>query len=188
MVNQPKQDVQGVHTPARKLALPEPPDAGQQRRRYSSPHSGRSINLPTSAAAHSLFTHILHRVRTEPAFALLSLAIALVAISSFVFVALGLSALNGSTGGPVWNSAMTEHPIIPTPIGTIDNKPKFPTPISGKGSSTSSQPSGVPVTNLQPTATTSSDQGTLSVQIANLPDVVSNDSQVQIDVQPANQM
>lgn len=126
MVNQPKQDVQGVHTPARKLALPEPPDAGQQRRRYSSPHSGRSINLPTSAAAHSLFTHILHRVRTEPAFALLSLAIALVAISSFVFVALGLSALNGSTGGPVWNSAMTEHPIIPTPIGTIDNKPKFP--------------------------------------------------------------
>ncbi|SRR5258707_8743291 len=183
MVNQPDQNTQGGHTPARKLVLPEPPDAGQQRQPYSSPRSGWSINLPTSAAAHGLFTHIKQRVYTEPAFALLALAVALVVISSFVFVALGLSAMNSNSSGPTWNSAMTQHPAVPTPTGTVDIKPTFPTPVSGKGSSSTSQPNPNGSTNPQPTATDNGDQGTLSVNIANIPNVVTNDSRVQVDVQ-----
>jgi hypothetical protein len=183
MVNQPDQDMQGVHSPARKLALPEPPNAGQYRRHYSSPRSGQFINQPTSAASHSLFTRVLHRWRTEPAFAVLSVAIVLVIIVSLVFVSLGASAMAGNAGGPVWNQAMTQHPVVPAPTGTVDVKPKFPTPVTGKGSKTSSQPSGVSATTLQPTTTTSNDQGTLSVQIGNLSNVVPNKSQVQVDVQ-----
>lgn len=183
MVNQPDQDMQGVHTPARKLVLPEPPNAGQDRRRYSSPRSGQSINQPIFTASHGLFTRIWRRWHTDPAFALLSLAIALVVIASLVLVSLGAHTLLGGSSGPAWTSAMTQHPILPSPTGTLDNKPKFPTPVSGKGSSTSSQPGTGPTPNLQPTPTTSNDQGTLDVAIANIPDVVNNRSQIQVDIQ-----
>src|SRR5581483_190057 len=56
----------------------------------------------------------------------------------------------------------------------------FPTPVTGKGSSTSSQPTGSSATSLQPTP---DDQGTLTVQINNIPNAVNNRSQVQVDVQ-----
>lgn len=183
MVNQPDQDKQGVHTPARKLVLPEPPDAGQQRWRYSSPRPGQSINQATSPASHGLFTHLWRRIRTEPAFALLSLAIALVLISSVVLVALGASALLSGSNEPTWTSAMVQHPAQPSPTGTLDVKPKFPTPGSKKGSSASSQPGAGPTPNLQPTSTGTNDQGTLNVQISNIPDVVNNQSRVQVGVQ-----
>ncbi len=183
MVNQPDQDMQGVHSPARKLALPEPPNAGQYRRRYSSPRSGQSINQPTSAAFHGLFTRTLRRFYTEPAFAALGVAIILVIIASLVLVSLSASALAGNASGPVWNRAMVQHPAVPTPAGTVDEKPKFPTPVTGKGSSTSSQPTGHSATTLQPTQPASTDQGTLTVQIANMPGVIPNQSQVQIPVQ-----
>jgi hypothetical protein len=180
MVNQPDQDTQGVHTPARKLVLPEPPNAGQDRRPYSSPRSGQFINQSTSTAFHGLFTRVLGRWRTDPAFAMLSLAIALVVIASFVFVSLGVRAIATSSSTPVWNKAMTEHPVVPTPAGTFDIKPKFPTPVSGKGSSTSSQPGTGPSTYAQPTP---NDQGTLNVQIVNIPNVVNNQSRVRVDIQ-----
>lgn len=183
MVNQPDQGTQGVHTPARKLALPEPPDAGQQRRRYSSLHPDRSIYQSASTASHGLFTRVWQRWRKDPAFAVLSVALALVVIASLVFVSLGVSALTGGGGGPAWTSAMTEHPALPTPTGTLDAKPKFPTPVTGKGSSTSSQPGAGPTPNLQPTPNNPDDQGTLNVQIVDVPNVVNNRSQVQVDIQ-----
>jgi hypothetical protein len=179
MVNQPDQDMQGVHSPARKLAMPEPPDAGQYRRRYSSPRPDQSINQQTSAAPHGLFTRVLHRWRTDRAFAVLSAAIALVVIASVVLVSLGVNAVNAGNNGPGWNKAMVQHPAVPSPTGTIDLKPKFPTPGSKKGSSTSSQPTP----GTQPTQTDPTDQGTLNVQITDVPDVVNNQSQVQVDVQ-----
>jgi hypothetical protein len=180
MVNQPDQDTQGAHTPASKLVLPEPPNAGQDRRPYSSPRSGRLINPATSTAFHGLFTRVLGRWRTDPAFAILSLAIALVVIASFVLVSLGVRAVADANNAPVWNKAMVEHPVLPTPTGTFDSKPKFPTPVSGKGSSTSSQPGTGPSNYAQPTP---NDQGSLDVQIVNIPDVVNNKSRVQVDVQ-----
>ncbi len=180
MVNQPDQDTQGVQTPASKLVLPEPPNAGQDRRPYSSPRSGRLINQSTSTALHGLFTRVSGRWRTDPAFAVLSLAIALVVIASFVLVALGARAIADGSNTPVWNKSMTEHPVLPTPTGTFDPRPKFPTPVSGKGSSTSSQPGMGPSNYAQPTP---NDQGTLNVQIVNIPDVVNNQSRVRVDVQ-----
>lgn len=183
MVNQPDQDKQGVHTPVRKLVLPEPPDAGQQRRRYSSPWPGQSISQAASTASHGLFTRTWRRMRTEPAFALLSLAIAFVLVASVIFVAFGAFALLGGSGGPTWTSAMVQHPTMPTATGTIDMRPKFPTPGSKKGSSASSQPGAGPTPSLQPTATNTDDQGTLSVQFTNLPDVVNNQTRVQVQVQ-----
>ncbi|HEY0753539.1 MAG TPA: hypothetical protein VGD98_06220 [Ktedonobacteraceae bacterium] len=183
MVNQPDQDIQGGHTPARKLVLPEPPDAGQNRQHYSSSHSGLPISQLASTAYHGLFTHMKRRLRTDRAFALLSIAIVLVLISSLVFVSVGAAALLANSNGPVWNSAMTEHPVLPPPEGTLDVKPKFPTPVSNKGSSASSQPGEVPTPDLQPTPTNTGDQGTLNVQINNLPDVVTNQTHVQVEVQ-----
>lgn len=180
MVNQPDQDMQGAHTPARKLVLPEPPNVGQKRRHYSSPRPGQSINQSASTASHGLFTHMLQRLRTDSSFALLSLAMVLVVISSLVFVSLSIHAITSSSGTPDWTQAMTEHPVVPTPTGTFDIKPTFPTPASNKGSSTSSQPGTAPVPNAQPT---SNDQGSLNVQIVNIPNVVNNRSQIQVDVQ-----
>ena len=180
MVNQPDQDTQGVHTPARKLVLPEPPNVGQKRQPYSSPRPGQSINRSISTASHGLFTQIVHRLRTDSSFALLSGAIALVIVCSLVFVALGMHALASNSSVPAWTQAMTEHPAIPTPAGTLDIKPTFPTPASNKGSSTSSQPGKAPVPNAQPTP---NDQGSLNVQIANIPQVANNRSQVRVDVQ-----
>ncbi|HVU68375.1 MAG TPA: hypothetical protein VHD63_14650 [Ktedonobacteraceae bacterium] len=179
MVNRPDQDMQGVHSPARKLALPEPPNAGQQRRRYSSPRPARSINQQTSAAPHGLFTRMLHRLRTDRSFAILSASIALVVIVSIVLISLGVSAVNAGNNGPVWNKAMVQHPAVPSPTGTIDLKPTFPTPGSKKGSTTSSQPTP----GTQPTQTDPTDQGTLNVQIVNVPNVVNNQAQVRVQVQ-----
>lgn len=187
MVNQPDQDTQGVHSPARKLGQPEPPDAGQQRRPYSSPQPGRFIHQSASSAAHGLFTRLFHRIRTDPGFALLSGSVSLAVIIALVLVSLGVSAFASGTGGPTWSASMTQHPVIPTPTGRIDNKPTFPTPASEKGSSTSSQPGSGPTPSLQPTPTapTTPDNptGVLTVEIVNLPDVVNNRAQVRVDVQ-----
>ena len=180
MVNRSDQDTQGVHTPASKLVQPEPPNVGQKRQHYSSPRSGQSINQPTFPAFHGLLTRVLQRWRTDPSFALLSVAIALVIISSLVLTSLTVHAMTSGSNSPTWSSAMTEHPTITAPTGTFDTKPAFPTPVTGKGSSTSSQPTGGSTTSLQPTP---SDQGSLNVQIANIPNVVNNRSQVQVDVQ-----
>jgi hypothetical protein len=179
VVNQPEQDTQGVHSPERKLALSEPPDAGQQRRRYSSPRPDQSINQQMSTAPHGLFTRVLHRLRTDRAFALLCASIALVILTSVILISLSASAVNASNNGPVWNKAMVQHPTMPASTGTVDLKPKFPTPASKKGSNTSSQPTP----GVQATQPDSPDQGTLNVQITDVPDVVNNQSQVRVEVQ-----
>ena len=183
MVNHPDQDMQGVPSPASKLVLPAPPDAGLYRQHFSSPRPEPLISQPTSPVAHGLFTGLFARWRKDPAYAVLALGIALVVISSIVFVALGAHALMNSSSGPTWSSAQTEHPPTPALSGTVDNKPAFPTPVTGKGSSKSSQPAAGPTPNLQPSPTPSAtDQGSLSVQILDIPTVVHNGSRVHVQV------
>lgn len=182
MVNQPQKDMQGAQSPASKLVLPAPPDEGQYRQGYSSPRPEQFIHQPISTASHGLFTRLLQLWRKDPAYTVLSLAIALVVIASIVFVALGAHAFLGNNNGQTWNSAMTQHPGAPTPVGAVDNKPSFPTPGSAKGSSASSQPKAGPTPVLQPTATAAPDQGTLSVQIVSIPNVVRNNSRVRVVV------
>jgi hypothetical protein len=181
MVNQPEKDTQGVQTPSRKLVLPAPPDEGLYRQRFSSPRPEPPIDRQTSSTSHNVFTRLFRLWRKDPAYAVLSLAIALVAVASLVFVVLGANALLGSNGGQTWSSAQTEHPPAPTPVGTVDNSPTFPTPGSNKGSSSSSQPHGGPTPSLQPSPV--GDQGTLSVQIVSIPDVVHNNTRARVVVQ-----
>lgn len=183
MVNQPEKDMQGVHTPARKLVLPAPPDEGLYRQHFSSPRPVSPIYQPTSTASHGLFTRLYQRWRKEPAYMVLSLAIALVVIAALTFVVLGARTFLNGSNGPAWTNAMTQHPAAPTVAGTVDNKPSFATPASNKGSNHTSQPTGAPPPNLQPTSTQPSDQGTLNIQIVSIPNVVNNNTRVHVVVQ-----
>lgn len=180
MVNQPEKDTRGVQTPERKLVLPAPPDEGLYRRPYSSPRPDPLIDQQTPPTSNNLFTRLFRLWRKDPAYAVLSLAIALVAIASLVFVVLGANAILSGNNGPAWSSAQTQHPPALTPAGTVDNHPTFPTPGSNKGSSSSSQPQGGPTPSLQPSPV---DQGTLTVQIVSISDVVHNNSRVHVVVQ-----
>ncbi len=181
MLNQPEKDTRGVQTPSRRLVLPAPSDEGLRGKRFLSPFPDSLNSQPSAPASRSLFTRLFRLWRKDPAYAVLSLAVALVAIASLVFVVLGANTILSNNNGPAWNSAQIEHPPAPTPIGTVDNNPTFPTPGSNKGSSSSSQPHGGPPPNLQPSPV--NDQGTLSVQIVSIPDVVHNNTRVRVFVQ-----
>lgn len=183
MVNQPEKDTQGVRRSSSKLVLPAPPDEGLYRRRASSPLPQPPLSQTTSTASGGFFSRLYQLWRKDPAYTVLSLAITLVIIASLTFVVLGAHALLGGNNGSLWSSAQTQHPAAPTVSGTVDNKPSFPTPNSNKGSSSSSQPKAGPTPNLQPTPTAPSDQGTLSVQIVSIPNVVRNNTRVLVIVQ-----
>jgi hypothetical protein len=181
MVNQPEKDTQGVQTPSRKLVLPALSDEELYKQRVSSPLSGPPIDRQAASPSHNPFTRLFRLWQKDPAYVVLSLAIALVALASLVFVVLGANAILSSNSGPTWSSAQIEHPPAPTPAGTVDNSPTFPTPGSNKGSSSSSQPHGGPTPTLQPSPV--GDQGTLNVQIVSIPDVVHNNTRVRVVVQ-----
>jgi hypothetical protein len=183
MINQSDQDKQGVRMTSGRLVLPAPPDAGQQRPYFPPSSPLPPANQRTSAASQSLVNRVLTTWRRDPAYAVLSFAIALVVIAAIVFVSLFASSLVSGNSGSAWSSAQTEHPTLPTPAGTVDNKPNFPTPVTGKGSNQSSQPSGHPTPNLPDQPTPPTDQGTLTVQITSIPDVVANGSRVRVGVQ-----
>lgn len=176
MVNQPDQDMRGMHTPA-------PPNEGQRWQRYPSPYPEPPINQAHSAVPHGFFDRQLQRWRKDPAYAVLSLAITLVVIASLLFVTLGVRTLVGGSNGAIWSSAQTEHPSPPTPASTVDDKPAFPTPVSGKGTNRSSQPGSRPTPSLQPTPNNPNDQGSLTVQIVNIPNVVNNRDRALVNVQ-----
>lgn len=178
MVNQPEKGTRGMQTPAGRFALPARPDEGLLRQRSPLPHTPPT-GQPPAPGAH---TRLLRRWRKDPAYAVLSLAIALVALASLVLVALGASALLGNNGGTAWSSALTEHPPAVTPVGTVDDNPSFPTPGSNKGSSSSSQPHGGPPPVLQP-GPGGPDQGALNIQIVSIPDVARNNTRVRVVVQ-----
>jgi hypothetical protein len=203
MVNQPDQDMEGLPTPSGKLVLPAPPDEGQYLQPYTVPIRSESLIRHTvskaSSASHGLLTKFTTLWRKDPAYRILSLAIALVVVASVVFVALGARALMDDNGGLVWNQAYTQHPGAAKPAGTVDNKPAFPAPSTGQsGSDQSSQPVASPTPDLQPTSTSAStptpasdptpgsgpgQPGNLQVQVTSVPSTVSNDSRVNVDVQ-----
>jgi hypothetical protein len=191
MVNQPDQDMEGLNGPSGKLVLPAPPNEGQYLQPYTIPIRPEQLirrSAPTApGTSHSLFSRLTTLWRKDPAYRVLSLAIALVVISSIAFVTLGAKTLM-SNGGPAWSQAYTQHPATPAPFGTVDNKPTFPSPSTGPGSNQSSQPPAVPTPSFQPTptpvpTTDPNPPGNLDVQITNIPSVVSNNTKVHVDVQ-----
>lgn len=181
MVNQPEKNTQGVHTPVRGSWLPTSPEGGSTWQRSFSPLTEAPMQ-PPPPQSRSLPTRLQRLWRKEPVYAVLLVAIGLVALVSLLFVVLGANALLSPNNGPAWSSAQTEHPPALTPVGTVDNHPTFPTPGSNKGSSSSSQPHGGPPPVLQP-GPGGTDQGTLNVLIVSIPPVVRNNTRVRVTVQ-----
>jgi hypothetical protein len=186
MINQPDQDVWERETriPENKLVLPAPVDEGPYQRRYSSPLLDSRTSQQTSVTSPGLFARFFQLVRRDPAYAVLALGIALVIFASCVFLVLGANLMLNGNSSTTWNSAQTQHPSVPTPSGTVDNNPSFPTPATRNGSNQSSQPTAAgPTPVLQPSPSQPTDQGTLTVQITSVPSVVNNNSHVLVGVQ-----
>jgi len=176
VVNQPEKD-----TPGRGSLLSTSAEPGSYWQRSFSPLTEAPIQ-PPPPGTRSLPSRLRRLWRKEPVFAVLLVAIGLVALVSLLFVVLGANALLSPNNGPAWSSAQTEHPAALTPVGTVDHHPTFPTPGSNKGSSSSSQPHGGPPPVLQP-GPGGPDQGTLNVLILSIPAVVRNNTHVRVVVQ-----
>jgi hypothetical protein len=182
MINQPDQDTQGVQPPSGKLILPAPPEQGPQHANpYTIPIWPAQPMYPQQASApqpapQGFIGRQRAAWRKDPAYLVLSLAIALVLIATVSLVAFGATTLLNNNG-----LAYSQTPTAPRPSGTVDNKPNLPTPATNPGSNQSSQPTVGPTPNLQPTQNPM-DQGSLSVQIVNVPSMVNNNSRVSVDI------
>lgn len=184
MNNRPEWDMQDGGNAAPKLVLPAPPQQEPHyKQSHAHPHHESTIRItpvqPGLTASPGHFASLLQKGRKEPAYFVLTLAIALVLITSIIFVALGASVFFNNNGQQ-WNSSQTEREPGQTPSGTVDAKPSFPTPASNQGSNQSSQPAAGPQPTFQPSPTT---QGPLSVQITSIPNVVHNNTRVHVVVQ-----
>ena len=123
--------------------------------------------------------------RRDPAYKVLMIAVAMVVIAGLLLTTFVTSMLlHGFAAGVpvVQNPAATAHPV-----GTVDNKPTFPTPGGGDGSTVTSQPPMQSTPILQPTTppiqpSPSPPSGTLAVQITNIPNHVRNNASVDVGV------
>lgn len=150
--------------------------------------------LPTKkeVAPRQPLAKVAYYWRKDPAYKVFIIATCLVLIAGIVFVSLATAAVihnpnlfSTGTGGSVGQSA-------PVPTGTVDFRPSFPTPGGGSGSNQSSQPPvtstpalpstpvTTPTTSPQPTPTQPQGDGSLTVQIINIPSQVFNGQTVQV--------
>lgn len=209
MLNHPNQNTQSPQ--ADKLILPAPPEQMHQAYPQTTPvWADQSVHSPMPLEStqyiypqsspvpppdptqytHPQYSPLPHNPMTrrrgvwrkDPAYLVLSFAIALVVVAALVLVTFGATTILNNNG-----FAYSQTPTAPTPSGTVDNNPNFGTPATGLGSNQSSQPPVVPTPNLNPqpspNPTNQPEQGSLSVQIANIPSVVSNNSKVSVSIQ-----
>lgn len=126
--------------------------------------------------------------RKDPAYQVFILATCMVIIAGIIFVSFASAAIIkhprffGLSAGSTASS-------IPTPAGTVDFQPVFPTPGGGQGSTVSSQPPVVSTPVLAPTDTAPTpvpttpnpgSGGPLNVQITAIPQQVSSGQTVQV--------
>ena len=122
----------------------------------------------------------------DPAYKVLMIAIALVVVAGLVFASLISNALLRNPNFlAVDSTTSTSTAVVPT--GTVDNRPAFPLPNGGNGSTSSSQPPAHSTPILQPTstaiqATPTPGGGPLTVAITSIPTRVSNNSTVAVAV------
>lgn len=194
MSNYLDQDMQELQPHSGKLVLPAPSEATP----ITDPHMAASWpDQPTYAPAPSdqPTAYAQQQIpgpppsmmrkrdfwRKDPAYLVLSLAIALVVISALVLVAFGATTFLNNNG-----LAYSQTPTVPTPSGTVDAHPNLGTPATGSGSNQSSQPPFRPTPNLnnQPSPNPGNQPapGALSVQIVTIPNVVANNSRVSVGV------
>lgn len=199
MIDHP--DMHESATPQQKLVLPAvpveppPPDVYTNPRMqvpgiYTNPRMPippeMLIRQNTPPLPRSPLAKLVYFWRKDPAYKVLMIAVAMVVIAGLLLTTFVTSTLlhGFSAGSPV-----AQNPVATTqPVGTVDNKPAFPTPGGGDGSTVTSQPPMQNTPVLQPTTPpvqpTSSPpaSGPLTVQITNIPNHVRNNTVVNVGV------
>ena len=183
MINNPDTEDQ---VPRGRLVLPAPP--GEAQRMYSDIQRTRLqteqlIRRQAQAAPQGTVAKLAYYWREDPAYKVLFIAIAMVLIAGIVFVSLASAAFLGNSNFSA-SSSSQNPPVVAKPTGAVNLRPTFPNPGGGQGGNQSSQPPMQQTPALQPTTDQQSPTpgGTLTVQITNLPQTVSNGSRVDVGV------
>jgi hypothetical protein len=193
-----------MHEPAtaqEKLVLPAPPEQRPAPPVYSDPrlqvpdvYSDPRMQVPPEMLIRhnapplprSPLAKLVYFWRKDPAYKVLMIAVAMVVIAGLLLTTFVTSTLlhGFSTADPV-----VQNPVATTqPVGTVDNRPTFPTPGGGDGSTVTSQPPMQSTPILQPTtppiqpSPSPPASGTLSLQITNIPNHVRNNTGVDVGV------
>ena len=200
---QPTTQIQGTGqpapaTPSQKLVLPAvptvppvpPPNSGPlPPPMYTNPRvqvpPGMLIRQNTPPPPRSPFAKLVYFWRKDPAYKVLMIAVALVVVAAIVLTSLVSHALLHSS--PPQNSTVVQNPSgTVQPNGTVDDKPTFPTPGGGNGSTVTSQPPPQSTPVIQPTQPPqpgpTQPAGGLTVQITNIPGHVRNFSSANVTV------
>lgn len=186
-------DTQQPTPPQENLVLPAvPPDQQQQLLSwgYTNPRVQISpamlIRHNTPPPPRSLFAKLVYFWRKDPAYKVLMIAVAMAVIAGLLLTTLATTTLLHGFGGLASGGSGVQSPGETTqPIGTVDNKPTFPTPGGGHGSTVTSQPPMQSTPSLQPTSSsqpTPGSQGGLTVQITSIPNRVKNNTAVNVGV------
>lgn len=205
MIDHP--DMHEPATPQQKLVLPAVPVAQQPPHVYTEPriqalseqqpprvYSNPRMQIPperlirhnSPPPPRSPLAKLVYFWRKDPAYKVLLIAIAMVVIAGLLLTTFVTSMLlrGFASGVPV-----VQNPVAATqPVSSVDDKPTFPTPGGGSGSTVTSQPpmQNTPVLQpttppIQPTASPPA-SGSLMVQITNIPSHVRNNMPVDVGV------
>ncbi|HEU5382041.1 MAG TPA: hypothetical protein VFV38_42015 [Ktedonobacteraceae bacterium] len=177
MINHPEQDTQQARPSSGKLILPAPLEPGPYARQYppTTPAWSTQSVYPQNTP-HDPSVRPTSPRRRDPLHLVFALAIAFVLIATIVFVAFGATVfLNKNT------TTFSQTPVVPIPNGTVDNRPGFGTPGTNNGSNQSSQPATGPTPSLH-LSPSPANQGSLVVQIVNIPRFVANNSKARVSV------
>jgi len=188
MANQP--DIQKQETQSGKLVLPAPPSEEQQTYhggQQAQLRPGHLIRPQSQPVPKGVGARLVYYWRKDPAYKVLMVAMAAVLLAGIVFVSLASSAFQGNPN--FFSSSSSQNPQAGVnPTGTVDLRPSFPTPGGGNGSNQSSQPPMNQTPALKSTnptgqpSPTPNGNGTLTVQITDLPARVGNGRRVNVGV------
>ncbi len=184
MLNNP--DTQGPAPQSGKLVLPAPPVEEQRAYSGTQLRPEQLIRRRTQPAPKGTVSKLTYYWRKDPAYKVLIIALAMVVIAGVVFVSLASATVFGNQNSSA-SSLSQNPPPAPQATGTVDLRPTFPNPSGGNGTNQSSQPPLYQTPSLpstSPTAQSSPTQGngSLTVQITNIPPVVNNGTTVNVGV------
>ena len=195
MIEHTDTDTQRPAPPQENLVLPAVPPEQQQQQPswgYTNPRIQVSpamlIRHNTPPPPRSPFAKLVYFWRKDPAYKVLIIAVAMVVIAGLLLTTLATNTLLHGFGGLASGGSGVQSPGgTGQPVATVDNKPTFPTPGGGHGSTVTSQPPMQSTPNLQPSATsqpttTPGPQGGLTVQITSIPNRVRNNTAVDVGV------
>lgn len=184
MLNNP--DTQEPAPQSGKLVLPAPPVEEQRTYSGTQLRPEQLILRRTQPAPKGTISKLTYYWRKDPAYKVLIIALAMVVIAGVVFVSLASATVFGNQNSSA-SSLSQNPPPAPKATGTVDLRPTFPNPSGGNGTTQNSQPPLYQTPSLpstSPTAQSSPTQGngSLTVQITNMPPVVNNGTSVDVGV------